>query len=147
MATPEAAATVVPAGEGKVVPREGGQPIPMVKMFGEDTGGAFALVEVMIPTETDGPLRHLHRSHDESFYVLEGTISFQAGYDELEAGPGTYVFVPRGVSHTFENRSAEPARMLGIFTPGIERMLLDLADASGPQEMVAIAGRYDTEFS
>ena len=55
-------------------------------------------------------------------YVLEGQIRFRVGDDEFVAGPGTWVWQPRGVPHTFEVES-EGARALVVFTPGgLERM-------------------------
>jgi Cupin domain len=58
-------------------------------------------------------------------HVLEGQIRFRVGDDELVAGPGTWVWQPRGVPHTFRVES-EGARALLIFTPGgLERMFED----------------------
>ena len=42
-----------------------------VKASGEDTGGGFALIEVLVPSQS-GPPPHIHRREDEAFYVLEG---------------------------------------------------------------------------
>src|SRR3954451_25102351 len=42
-----------------------------VKAGGEDTGGAFAPIEVLVPSQS-GPLPHRHRREDEAFYVMEG---------------------------------------------------------------------------
>jgi hypothetical protein len=55
-------------------------------------------------------------------YVLEGRIRFRVGDDEFAAGPGTWVWQPRGVPHSFRVES-EGARALVLFTPGgLERM-------------------------
>jgi quercetin dioxygenase-like cupin family protein len=42
-----------------------------VKCSGEDTGGAFTLIEVLVPPGS-GPPPHIHRREDEMFYVLAG---------------------------------------------------------------------------
>jgi hypothetical protein len=55
-------------------------------------------------------------------YVLEGQLRLRVGDDEFVAGPGTWVWQPRGVPHTFRVES-EGARALVMFTPGgLERM-------------------------
>lgn len=39
---------------------------------------------------------HLHRSDDEAWYVLDGTLRVQIGDDVVEARVGSGVLVPRG---------------------------------------------------
>lgn len=48
------------------------------------------------------PPLHLHEHEDEAFYLLAGAMRFRCGAEEFEAGPGDYVFVPRGVAHAFK---------------------------------------------
>jgi uncharacterized RmlC-like cupin family protein len=50
-------------------------------------------------------------------YVLEGQIRLRVGDEEFVAGPGTWVWQPRGVPHTFKVES-ESARALFVFAPG-----------------------------
>jgi uncharacterized cupin superfamily protein len=66
---------------------------------------------------TDGPKLHVHADEDDSFYVLEGEVTFIGEGDELVAGPGTFVLAPPGVPHTFANRSDGVARMLNVHAP------------------------------
>ena len=56
-----------------------------IRASAESTGGAFSIVEEVYPLDT--PL-HIHHSHDELFYVLEGEHVFTVGGTELQAGPG-----------------------------------------------------------
>jgi mannose-6-phosphate isomerase-like protein (cupin superfamily) len=73
------------------------------------------------------PPLHVHHREDETFYVLEGKISVLVGEERFEAGPGDFVFGPRGVPHAFLVRS-ERAKFLVTFTPaGIERFFADVA--------------------
>jgi quercetin dioxygenase-like cupin family protein len=89
----------------------------------EDTGSALGVLEGHFFEEGYGPPLHVHSREDEAMYVLEGQIRFRVGDDEFVAGPGTWVWQPRGVPHTFRVES-EGARALVIFTPGgLERML------------------------
>lgn len=74
-----------------------------------------------------GPNLHKH-DFDESFYVLEGELTFQLRDELVSAGPGDLVFAPRGVPHTFANLSERPAHQLIVCTPaGFERYFARLA--------------------
>ena len=65
---------------------------------------------------------------DEAFYILEGRFGFQAGEQTVEALPGTFVFVPKGLAHAFWNAGPIPAKMLiTISPPGFERYFEELA--------------------
>jgi quercetin dioxygenase-like cupin family protein len=88
-----------------------------VKATAEATGGAFGLVESWIPAGASPPL-HVHRREDESFWVMEGRIRFRCGDRDIEAGPGSFVFLPRDVPHTFVVEGDEDAHILTLLTPG-----------------------------
>jgi quercetin dioxygenase-like cupin family protein len=66
-----------------------------------------------------GPDPHVHREHTDAFYVLAGELAFGVGQagEQFVAGPGAYVAVPPGVSHTFGNEGAEDARFLNVHAP------------------------------
>ena len=49
-----------------------------------------------------GPRLHRH-PYDETWVVVEGNVTFQAGEDQLKAGPGDIVIVSPGVPHKFTN--------------------------------------------
>jgi quercetin dioxygenase-like cupin family protein len=55
---------------------------------------------------------------DESYYVLEGKYELLLGERMVVAGPGSYVFIPRGTLHTYANRRTKSARMLTFLTSG-----------------------------
>ena len=82
----------------------------------EDTGSRFGLLEMVVPKGRE-PSRHLHRRDDEGIYVLEGRLTFYVGEEVYEAGPGAFVFLPRGVPHSYAFETDE-VRMLGIVAPG-----------------------------
>jgi len=127
-----------------------------IKARAEDTGGALGVLEGRFFEEGYGPPLHVHSREDEVMYVLEGQIRFRRGEDELLAGPGTWVWHPRGVPHSFRVES-EGARALVIFTPGgIERMFEDGGVPAGesaeppqqgydPEAAAALAERYGFE--
>lgn len=85
----------------------------------KDTGGSFALAEGTVPRGAEPP-PHTHTREDEAFYILEGEMSLRVGGQTVEAGPGDYVYLPRGVEHGFELKTPT-ARALFLITPaGIE---------------------------
>ena len=50
---------------------------------------------------------HLHRSDDEAWYVLEGTLYVRMGENDVELRAGSGLLVPRGTSHTYWNPGEE----------------------------------------
>jgi quercetin dioxygenase-like cupin family protein len=126
-----------------------------IKARAEDTGGALGLVEGSF-YEGFGPPLHVHSREDEALYVLEGQIRFRQGDDEFVAGPGTWVWGPRGVPHAFKVES-ESARALVVITPGgLERMFEEGGVAAAesaeppdqaydPEAAIAISKRFGFE--
>ena len=88
-----------------------------VKATGADTNGGFGLLESTVPAGAS-PALHVHRAEDESFYVLEGEVTFVCGDREFRAPAGSFVFLPRDVPHTFVVEGDRPARLLTLMTPG-----------------------------
>jgi quercetin dioxygenase-like cupin family protein len=82
----------------------------------DDTGGRFGLMEMVAPKGLE-PSRHLHYHDDEGFYVLEGDVTFYVGEEIHKARPGTFVFLPQGVPHSYTFETDE-VRMLAIVAPG-----------------------------
>jgi mannose-6-phosphate isomerase-like protein (cupin superfamily) len=63
---------------------------------------------------------HVHADEDDSFLVLEGTLSVRVGHDDrhLEAGVGTFVLVPAGTPHAIANAGPGDVRLLNVHAPG-----------------------------
>jgi mannose-6-phosphate isomerase-like protein (cupin superfamily) len=99
---------------------------PLVLLRGEESGGQISVVETR-PGPGAGPPLH-HHDFDETFYVLEGELTFRLGEEMLTVGPGELVHVPRGAVHTFANLSGAPARQVIVCTPaGFERHFARMA--------------------
>jgi len=80
------------------------------------TRGAFGLVEESARRGVSVPL-HRHDADIESFYVLDGNITFYLGTQPAGlAGPGTFVHIPGGAIHGFRIES-DTARYLILTTP------------------------------
>jgi quercetin dioxygenase-like cupin family protein len=120
------------------------------KLVGEDTRGAYSLLEVEDAPGAGFPL-HAFRETDVGFYVLEGNYSVQVGGRTFAAAPGSFVFIPRGISIGRTNVGATPGKGLLITSPaGIEKLIAELSplysDPSARAKLVAIARTYGMEF-
>jgi mannose-6-phosphate isomerase-like protein (cupin superfamily) len=82
----------------------------------EATGGGLSVFRATL-TEGFSPPRHVHTREDEVFLVIDGDVRFDLDGRRLMAGPGTSVFMPRGVPHTFRIESPV-AQLLGVIAPG-----------------------------
>jgi quercetin dioxygenase-like cupin family protein len=86
---------------------------------GQDTGGRFALIEG-VARKGNVPPPHIHTREDETFYILEGEMTATVAGQKIKGTPGSVIFVPRGIVHSFEIDS-EQMRMLWLLTPaGLE---------------------------
>ena len=83
-------------GPGEGVPDR----TPDVKASGRSTGGSLTVMELAVD---GGPPRHTHTREDESFYVFTGVVDVECGEDRFEAGPGSFVFLPRNLPHAFRS--------------------------------------------
>jgi quercetin dioxygenase-like cupin family protein len=106
------------------------------KLRGKETHGALTVFESTVAAG-EGPPLHVHANEDEVWYGLEGTFRVKLDDDIQEARAGTFVFIPRGVQHTWQNIGDAPARILVVVTPaGLERFFERFAqlpdDASVP---------------
>ena len=87
-----------------------------------------------------GPPAHLHRSQDETHYVLEGQFEFVLGERKVNAGVGSVVYVPRTMVHAFTNTGKEKGKILFINTPAgpLEQFLVEfgepVSDPSSPPQ-------------
>jgi quercetin dioxygenase-like cupin family protein len=87
------------------------------KADGAETSGGYSISEWWLEPHTTGPGPHSH-PEDDTFYVLEGTMSVLVGERWIEAPKGAFVLIPGGTTHDFENRSAARAGVLNVSHPG-----------------------------
>lgn len=111
------------------------------KVRGEQTDGTMTVFENRV-APGEGPPLHTHANEDESMYVLEGEVRVKLGDEMHAARAGSFIFIPRGTPHAWQNVGDGPVRMLVHFTPsGMERFFDGFAalEAPGP-EAFATAG-------
>jgi quercetin dioxygenase-like cupin family protein len=98
-----------------------------VKASAEQSGGRFALTEQLFPKGMATPL-HVQFEDDESFYVLEGEVTFYLEDGQpIPASAGSFVHVPAGVAHAYQVDS-ETARILNLTTAQHERFFRAMSD-------------------
>ena len=98
-----------------------------VKASALPPGGRFAITEQLFPRGMATPL-HSQPEDDESFYVLEGEVTFYLEDDQpIAASAGSFVHVPAGVAHAFQVDS-ETARILNVTTAQHERFFRATSD-------------------
>ena len=142
-------------GKGFVIQPGEGRPIDLggfsmsVKATGDQTGGAFALLEANEPPGFGPPL-HIHHDAAEAFYVLEGEYIIFLNGNEFRCPAGSFIFIPAEIPHGFRVGNVAsrklnlylPASMIGYFD--------DLSDAMkdgnvDPARLSAIAKRHAME--
>jgi quercetin dioxygenase-like cupin family protein len=122
-----------------------------IKVTGEDTDGAYTVLQTVSPPQ-GGPPLHVHHREDEAFYVLEGEFEVQCGENKIRAVPGSFIFAPREIPHTIRNIHSGSSKVLVIVTPaGIEKFFEELSELAkqGPpdiKKVKEIAQRYEIEL-
>lgn len=121
------------------------------KLRAQETGGAFTLFEGVVGPGRGEPI-HYHEREDETFTVLAGRAAFLHGDTWTEVGPGTVVYIPRGVTHSFRNAGSVDLRLLVLNTPGglHEELFAAMSQVSPPATpeegaaLAALMARYHT---
>ena len=113
---------------------------------GGTTGGAFSLIETEEWAPGLGPPLHVHDDCAESFVVLAGRYRMHLDGADFECPPGSFVYVPTGMTHTFQALVAG-SRKLNLYTPAgmvgyFDELAVAIRDHAGEQELDAIAARY-----
>ena len=106
-------AIVLRPGEGRAI--DLGNFAMSLKASGDDTGGAFTLLEATEPAEF-GPPMHIHHDCGEAFFVLDGLYRIFIEADGIDCPAGSFIWIPRGLRHGFRV-GALPSRKLNLYTP------------------------------
>lgn len=113
------------SGEGLIFlgPEEGrsypcGPMRTVFKADGVETGSRYSVSEWWVKPDRMGVGPHSHEANEELFYVIEGTMTFQVADRFVDAPAGSFLRIPAGMIHGFENRTAERAGVLNVFIPG-----------------------------
>lgn len=123
-----------------------------------DSRGAYDLVECLAPRGHQPP-PHVHDTHSEHFFVVEGELTVRTAAGETVLRTGDALLTPPGEAHTFEVTSSGPARFLvssapGSFaafvrafgTPAKANVLPTLFGPPDVDRLVAVAGEHGIRF-
>ena len=77
--------------------------------------------------------------------MVEGTLTVRCGDEQFEAGPHSFVFLPRGVPHSWDVVGDEATVLLMTVPAMLEEFLGEFHGASGA-EREALAERYGIRF-
>ena len=106
---------VLAPGEGRAYPM--GRIAAVFKADGSETESRYSVSEWWLEPHTRGPGTHSH-AEDDLFYVIEGTMSVLVGDEWIEGAKGSFVLIPGGTPHDFENRGSVRAGILNLTVPG-----------------------------
>lgn len=97
-----------------------GHRVGNVEFLARSQDTPFFNLGIVVLRPGQGVEAHRHQGEDDSFLVLQGTLSVTLGEDRrhVEAGPGTFVLVPSGTEHAIVNAGDEDVRILNIHAPG-----------------------------
>jgi mannose-6-phosphate isomerase-like protein (cupin superfamily) len=103
-------AVVVPPGQGHRVGN-----VEFLARTADTPRFTFGIIDFAPGRELEA---HVHHDEDDSFYILEGELTFVIGGEDVVAPAGTFVLVPPGVEHGFRNDGDVPVRIVNVHAPG-----------------------------
>ena len=138
MSKPTRTPLILGPNEGRYYPM--GRIQARFKADADETAGAYSISEWWLDPNTKGPGAHSH-PEDDVFFVIQGTMSVLVDDAWIDAPVGSFVLIPGGVTHDFENRTDARAGVLnfcpGVFEPAMPSIAAWFAehppgDASAP---------------
>jgi mannose-6-phosphate isomerase-like protein (cupin superfamily) len=122
---------ILPPGAGRAY--EIGAMRGVFKADGCETDDRYCASEWTVAPGGSGPGPHAHPANEELFLVTRGTLWFLVGAERVEAPAGTFLRIPAGMTHDFENRGDAPATAFNVFLPGgFEAPFAAWLDQGGP---------------
>lgn len=109
------APVVLAPGGGRAYPM--GRLTAVFKVDREESRARYSISEWWLEPGTRGPGPHSH-AEDDAFYVLAGTMSFLVDEEWIDAGAGTFLLLPGGMTHDFENRGRQRSGFVNFSVPG-----------------------------
>lgn len=108
-------AAIVAPGQGRVYPM--GKMHAVFKADLAETDTQYSISEWWLEPDTAGPGPHSH-SEDHVYYVIEGELSVFLEGAWSKAERGSYILIPGGTTHDFQNRSTARVGFMSINHPG-----------------------------
>lgn len=122
-----------------------------VAVSGTETGGRVSVVEMRLDGGWSGPPPHVHDEVEHVWWVLAGEVVLTTGETTARYGPGSCLFVPAGVPHSFSTDGTDGATVLEVDSPrALDGYFRDLHAAFPPGQppdpaaVGAVMARHDT---
>jgi quercetin dioxygenase-like cupin family protein len=97
-------------------PLPAGQKAQLIKVAEDNTMTLF----VLRATEGFELKRHIHKTHDETVFVIKGAGQMLIHDKWADLKPGSIHFNPMGKVHALKATGAEPLVGISIFTPALK---------------------------
>lgn len=111
----------------------------------EQTGGAFNLFDVLLPSGYETPL-HIHYAEDVAIQILQGTLELFWGSEKSLAETGSFFFQPRGIPHGFRVTGTMPVRISYMTIPaGFDGFVLEHSQPVPGFKGMLLEARYKIE--
>jgi mannose-6-phosphate isomerase-like protein (cupin superfamily) len=124
---------IVPPDQGRVY--EVGRMRAIFKADSRETNDRYSVSEWWLEPRTRGPGVHEH-SDDHVFYVIAGTLSVFVNNEWSHATKGSYIVIPGGTLHNFENQGSVPTGFICFNSPGgFEEDMTDIAAALSGEDL------------
>lgn len=99
-----------------------------IKLKSQDSASSMAVVVVEVPPSGQVP-PHTHAQEEESYYMLEGSITLHLGSEAFAIAPGDFVHIPAGTVHGYINPSNQAARFLAWTIGGaIDQFFIEMSE-------------------
>jgi mannose-6-phosphate isomerase-like protein (cupin superfamily) len=97
-------------------PLKPGEKAQTIKIAEDDT------ISLLVLRATEGVWvkPHMHKTHDETVYVIKGRAQLLINDKWVDIKPGTLHFNPMGKVHSVKVTSSEPLVIISIFTPAMK---------------------------
>jgi quercetin dioxygenase-like cupin family protein len=91
-----------------------------------DTDESYGMVEITSPPHVPGPPPHFHKSENEFFFIIQGTLDVMSNGEWQKSSAGSFVELPPNTTHTFINNTEQDVVWVTGWRPkGFERFFRD----------------------
>jgi len=100
-----------------------------IRLTAEETGGAYSVIEMIVPAHFPVAPLHYHEGFAERFVVLDGELEVELDGVKHKLGVNASAVAERRIQHSIRNAGAAPAHFLIVATPGgHEKFFYELID-------------------
>ena len=91
-----------------------------------DTDESYGMVEITSPPHVPGPPPHFHKSENEFFFIIQGTLDVMSNGEWQKCSAGSFVELQPNTTHTFINNTEQDVVWVTGWRPkGFERFFRD----------------------